>query len=193
MLMSPAEMARCGKECRMNATWHPRVIGLPVFFEPDTPSPADTAWYPRELLKEARYALQGIRCDGAGHPMWGPLFSYHSHDNFEPWRGVGMWSEWRAPPLFPNHPAFIHPAILQDPTSWDNVMWETDQMNARAAATIYVNILWKGIFANVGAIDHDPSHPERSVICALQYLATNEALGRGTNMYAILWPWENMK
>ena len=42
-LMSPAEMARCGKECRMNATWHPDVIGLPVLFEPYTPSPVDTA------------------------------------------------------------------------------------------------------------------------------------------------------
>ena len=59
--MSPAEMARCGKECRMNATWHPDVIGLPVLFEPYTPSPADTAWYPKELLDEARRARLGIR------------------------------------------------------------------------------------------------------------------------------------
>ena len=79
------------------------------------------------------------------------------------------------------------------------------------------------MFANVGAIDHDPSHPERYVVCALQYLATNEALGRAAaasaaassrpviraaeravrdattwrvgwiNTCAILWPRKNMK
>ena len=139
--MSPAEMARCGKECRMNATWHPRVIGLPVFFEPYTPSPADTAWYPRELLEETRYALQGIRCDENGCPMRGPLYN-----NVEPWRGIGLWSEWRVPPRFRNHPGFVHPAILQDPTYWDKVLWETSQVNAEMAAAIYVTVLWKDIF-----------------------------------------------
>ena len=58
-----------------------------------------------------------------------------------------MWSEWRAPPRFPNHPGFVHPAILQDPTSWDTVMWETSQVNASMAAAIYVTVLWKGIFS----------------------------------------------
>ena len=58
-----------------------------------------------------------------------------------------MWSEWRAPPRFHNHPGFVHPAILQDPTSWDKVMWETSQVNAEMAAAIYVTVLWKGIFS----------------------------------------------
>ena len=67
--MSPAEMARCGKECRMNATWHPRVIGLPFSFEPYTPSPADTAWYPNELMDEARCARLGIRTISINFPL----------------------------------------------------------------------------------------------------------------------------
>ena len=141
----------------MNATWHPRVIGLPFSFEPYTPSSADTAWYPKELLYEARDARRGIRKISINFPfptadgqvVLKPL--HQDEYDVEPWTGFGMWSEWRVPPLFPKHPAFIHPAILQDPTSWDNVMWETDQMNARAAATIYVNILWKGIFAKARA------------------------------------------
>ena len=83
-----------------------------------------------------------------------------------------MWSEWRVPPLFPNHPAFIHPAILQDPTSWDNVMWETDQMNARAAATIYVNILWKGIFAKARAEAWHLPYPWELKICSSEGFRT---------------------
>ena len=158
--MSPAEMARCGKECRMNATWHPDVIGLPFLFEPYTPSPADTAWYPKELLDEARCARLGIRKISAGD------------ERVEPWTGCGMWSEWRVPPLFPNHPAFIHPAILQDPTSWDNVMWETDQMNARAAATVYVNILWKGIFAKARAEAWHLPYPWEMKICSSEGFRT---------------------
>ena len=176
--MSPAEMARCGKECRMNATWHPRVIGLPVFFEPYTPSPADTAWYPKELLDEARRARLGILTISINFPfrtadgqvVLKPL--QRDEYDVEPWTGCGMWSEWRVPPLFLNHPAFIHPAILQDPTSWDNVMWETEVMNARAAATIYVNILWKGIFAKARAEAWHLPYPWELKICSSEGFRT---------------------
>ena len=176
--MSPAEMARCGKECRMNATWHPDVIGLPLLFEPYTPSPADTAWYPKELLDEARCARLGIRTISINFPfrtadgqvVLKPL--QRDERDVEPWTGRGMWSEWRVPPLFPNHPAFIHPAILQDPTSWDNVMWETEGIHAGAAATIYVNILWKGIFAKAQAEAWHLPYPWELKICSSEGFRT---------------------
>ena len=139
---------------------------MPFSFEPYTPSPADTAWYPRELLDEARCARLGIRMwnDGAESGMW----NWH----VEPWTGCGMWSEWRVPPLFPNQPAFIHPAILQDPTSWDNVMWETRQINAGAAAIIYMNILWKGIFAKARAEAWHLPYPWGLKICSSEGFRT---------------------
>ena len=153
--MSPAEMARCGEECRMNATWHPKVIGLPFWFEPYTPSPADTAWYPNELKDEARQAFRGIRQ---------VTFNRHIHTNdgqvkllswsqperhVEPWTGCGMWSEWRIPPHFPFHPGFIHPAILQDAASWDKVMWETEMIHAQVAASRYLATLWRRLYWRV--------------------------------------------
>ena len=148
------------------------------FFEPYTPSPADTAWYPKELLDEARCARLGIRTISINFPfrtadgqvVLKPL--QRDERDVEPWTGCGMWSEWRVPPLFPNHPAFIHPAILQDPTSWDNVMWETDQMNARAAATIYLNILWKGIFAKARAEAWHLPYPWELKICSSEGFRT---------------------
>ena len=129
----------------MNATWHPDVIGLPFLFEPYTPSPADTAWYPKELLDEARCARLGIRTISINFPfpkadgqvVLKPLQRDERH--VEPWTGCGMWSEWRIPPHIPNHSGFIHPAIHQDPTSWDQVMGETNQMNAGVVAAIYMH------------------------------------------------------
>ena len=91
----------------MNATWHPDVIGSPVLFEPYTPSPADTAWYPKELLDEARRARLGIRTISINFPfrtadgqvVVKPLRRYEY--DVEPWTGWGNVERVAGPSSFP--------------------------------------------------------------------------------------------
>ena len=71
-------------------------------FEPYTPSPADTAWYPRELKAEARQAFRGIRAVEVNIPMVSrPVTRDERH--VEPWTGCGMWSEWQVPRYCSQH------------------------------------------------------------------------------------------